>query len=118
VPVLDVAKLFFRIGEDLGLTSFSRQVAELKVDNRWQAIAREGLLDDIGTQQKAITVAVVNLNDQQGDALAGWMEERRFLIKRWHDALTELNSGSASEFALYSVVLRELVNLAQSEVMV
>jgi glutamate dehydrogenase len=62
-----------------------------------------------------ITVAVLGMGGNQDDALAGWIEERRPLMNRWQDSLAELNSGVTSDFAMYSVVLRELVNLARSE---
>ena len=119
MPLLDVAQLFFRVGEVLGLTNFSRQVYEMKVESHWQAIAREGVLDDLASEQKAITVAILHCSQQreaESEAcLDSWIEQRQPLVKRWQEALAELNSAQATEFAMYSVVLRELANLARSE---
>ena len=118
MPVLDVARLFFRIGEALGLTRFSRQIYDSRVESHWQAIAREGLLDDLASDQKAITVAILQCQraGMAGDAcIDNWMEQRRPLVRRWQDALAELNAAPATEFAMYAVVLRELSNLARSE---
>jgi glutamate dehydrogenase len=114
MPLLDVARLFFRIGEDLGLTGFSRQIVEMKVENHWQAIAREGLLDDIGAEQKAIAVAILSMDNQE-DALERWIEARQPLVDRWQASLADLNSSARGEFAMYSVVLRELANLGRAE---
>lgn len=121
MAVLEVAQLFFRIGEVLGLTGFSRQIFDMKVESHWQAIAREGLLDDIAAEQKAITVAILNCKAHAGadrdTCLESWLEQRQPLVDRWQEALAELKSAPVAEFAMYSVVLRELSNLARAEVL-
>jgi glutamate dehydrogenase len=119
-PVLDVARLYFRVGEALGLTEFSRRVYEMKVDNHWQAIAREGLIDDIATEQKNISTEVLRCDagqdGQAEDCLEQWIESRQLLVDRWRLALTEVKTASAGgEFAMYAVVLRELENLSSVE---
>lgn len=118
--VLDVAQLYFQIGEALGLTEFSQKIYEMKVENHWQALAREGLIDDIAAEQKQITTMVLSC-DSAGDGdvvecLANWIESRQVLVDRWRAALAELKTAPGAEFAMYSVVLRELANLARPEV--
>ncbi len=117
--VLDVAKLYFRIGEELGLTEFSRKVYEMKVENHWQAIAREGLIDDIAAQQREISITVLRCGiSNQGnvdDCLAQWITGRQPLVDRWRSALAEIRTATSSEFAMYAVVLRELANLSSNE---
>ncbi len=119
VTVLDVATLYFRIGEELGLTEFSRKIYEMKVENHWQAIAREGLIDDIAVQQREISIMVLRCGASNGNnveqCLANWMAGRQPLVDRWHTALAEIKSATASEFAMFSVVLRELSNLSRTE---
>jgi glutamate dehydrogenase len=115
--VLDAAQLYFRIGEILGLTEFSRKIYEMKVDNHWQALAREGLIDDVAAEQKQITIMVLSCG-ATGDVdkcLANWIEARQLLVDRWRAALAELKTAPGSEFAMFSVVLRELANLARPE---
>jgi glutamate dehydrogenase len=116
---LDVARMFFRIGEDLGLTEFSRKVYDMKVQNHWQAIAREGLIDDIAAEQKAITIMVLSCPGaadlEVSECLSNWIETRQTLVTRWRSALAELKTAPGVEFAMYSVVLRELANLTRVE---
>jgi glutamate dehydrogenase len=117
---LDVAQLYFHIGEELGLTEFSRKIYEMKVENHWQALAREGLIDDVAAQQKQIAIMVLSC-DSAGDGdtaecLANWIQARQVLVARWRAALAELMTAPGAEFAMYSVVLRELANLARPEV--
>jgi glutamate dehydrogenase len=111
--------LYFRIGEELGLTEFSRKIYEMKVENHWQAIAREGLIDDIAVQQREISIMVLRCDASNGgnveECLVNWMAGRQPLVDRWHTALAEIKSATAAEFAMFSVVLRELANLSRTE---
>ncbi len=107
---------------------FSRKIYEMKVENHWQALAREGLIDDIAAEQKQITIMVLSFDcagdgdgygDGDGDVaecLANWIQARQVLVDRWRAALVELKAAPGVEFAMYSVVLRELANLARPEV--
>jgi glutamate dehydrogenase len=117
--VLDVARLYFKIGEELGLTEFSRKVYEMKVENHWQAIAREGLIDDIAAQQREIAIAVLWCGASNAgkvdDCLAQWISSRQPLVDRWRRSLAEIRTAAASEYAMYSVILRELANLSSAE---
>lgn len=117
---LDVARLYFHIGEELGLTAFSHKIFDMKVDNHWQAIAREGLIDDIASEQKNISLMVLScaLAKEGGDeveCLQDWLAGRERLVERWRSALSEVTNATTAEFTMCSVVLRELANLSRVE---
>jgi glutamate dehydrogenase len=42
------------------------------------------------------------------------MDYHRELIERWQMMLTELKASKSAEYAMYSVALRELLDLAQA----
>ena len=117
VNVTQVAQVYFSLGEKLELDWFSQQVAELKIDNHWQALARETFRDDLEWQQRSLTVGVLRHVSEKGSVEAGmdsWFEKQKCLVERWRSMLNDLHAADTHEFAMYSVAIRELLDLAQS----
>ena len=116
-PIEIVAKMYFSLSERLDLDWFARQISELKVDNYWQAMARETYRDDLEGQLRTLTEGAMRHICDKGDVQAcidRWMEQQKILVSRWQSMLVELHAAEANEFAMYSVAIRELLDLAQS----
>ena len=112
-----VANLFYAVGDRLELEWFSRAISELRPTTHWQALARESYREDLDWQQRAITTGILHCaSDDQSleHCLETWANAHERLIERWHNLLAELRTQSAPESAMYSVALRELLDLAQS----
>ncbi|WP_372982885.1 hypothetical protein, partial [Marinobacter sediminum] len=65
----------------------------------------------------ALTTGVLRLAGKPEDVPAcvdGWLERHVGMIKRWKAMLAELKSVREPEYAMFSVALRELLDLAQS----
>ena len=111
-----VAKAYFAVGSALDLTWYLAQITGLPVENNWQALAREAFRDDLDWQQRAITVSV--LQGEGGadiDArVAEWVERNLALVERWQAMLAELRAASGTDYAMYAVASRELMDLAHS----
>ncbi len=43
-----------------------------------------------------------------------WMDQHSLLVERWRTMINELQAASGTDFAMYSVALRELLDLAQA----
>ena len=93
-------------------------VVELPRDNRWQALARAALRDDVYARQRVLTADV--LADENGvgsDAaarVASWAERNGEAVARCQDILTDLRSGGAApDFAMLSVAMGEFRTLEQ-----
>ena len=54
---LEVAELFFR--EKLDLDWFAAQVTAAKVENEWQALARDTYMEDLEWQQRSLAVGAL-----------------------------------------------------------
>ncbi|WP_349733943.1 NAD-glutamate dehydrogenase [Pseudomonas jessenii] len=113
----DVAKAYFAVGSALDITWYLQQISALPVENNWQALAREAFRDDVDWQQRAITISVL----QQGDGsqevetrLDLWMEQHEGMIERWRAMLVEIRAASGTDYAMYAVANRELLDLALS----
>ncbi len=114
-----VGSVYYTLGNRLELTWFAQQINALTPLTHWQALAREAFREDLDWQQRALTVGLLKLTkapkdiDQRIDC---WMEQHAELIARWQATLTEFKATDDAEFSMYSVALRELLDLAQSTV--
>lgn len=116
-PASEVAAAYFAVGGALELSWYLQQITSLPVENNWQALAREAFRDDLDWQQRAVTIAVLQMVDGPRDieeCVACWVEQHRTLVRRWLAMLAELRAASSTDYAMYTVASRELMDLAQS----
>lgn len=113
----DVAKAYFAVGSALDITWYLQQISALPVENNWQALAREAFRDDVDWQQRAITISVLQQGDGTQDVetrLSLWMAQNDSMIERWRVMLVEIRAASGTDYAMYAVANRELLDLALS----
>jgi glutamate dehydrogenase len=115
--LLEVAELYYQLGESLELDWFGGLVLSGKVENEWQAMAREAYLEDLQWQQCTLALGVLQQRGpgmSMGDALLAWQEREAPLLRRWREMLAELHAVTSPDFAMFAVANRELLDLAQS----
>ena len=113
----DVAKAYFAVGSALDITWYLQQISALPVENNWQALAREAFRDDVDWQQRAITISVLQQGDGSQDVetrLTQWMAQHESTIERWRAMLVEIRAASGTDYAMYAVANRELLDVALS----
>ena len=79
-----------------------------------QLLSQHGIIVTAGS---AITVSVLQMVEGPADIeeRAGvWLEQHRRLVDRWKLMLGELRSATTTDYAMYAVANRELMDLAQS----
>ncbi|MCL4106622.1 UNVERIFIED_CONTAM: hypothetical protein GTU68_009756 [Idotea baltica] len=116
-PLLEIAQLYFRMGEILELDWFGSQITATKVENEWQALARETYLEDLEWQQRSLAIGALRHICEKRDldsCMALWETGEERLINRWKQMLSELHTTNAPDFAMFAVANRELLDLAQS----
>ncbi|GAA3979408.1 NAD-glutamate dehydrogenase GdhB [Allohahella marinimesophila] len=116
-PLETVARMFFAIGSSLDLIWFNRQINEAKPATHWQALARESFREDLDWQQRSLTVGILKTTDPERSIeqrIQQWAEKESDMVERWRLMLTELKATKDPEFPMYSVALRELLDLAQT----
>lgn len=117
-PINRVAEVYFMLGETLDLNWFGNEINQLQVNDHWQGLSRESFRDDLEWQQRSLTIAVFdNFNDagfSASERIQLWQQRHESLIQRWMNLVAELKAGQGSKFAMYSVALRELLDLAQA----
>jgi len=115
-PML-VAQGYFRVGDALQLDNFAGQVNSLSVNSHWQAMARESFRDDLEWQQRRITQGLFTQMDQTSElesVITEWLERNTILVERWLHMMSEIRTISEPEFSMYSVAIRELLDLSQA----
>ncbi|BFM16430.1 NAD-glutamate dehydrogenase GdhB [Maricurvus nonylphenolicus] len=112
-----VAEIYFHLGDRLGLHWFAEQISDAMVENYWQAIARETFMDDIESQMRTLAVSLIRLGSEEEElstTIDRWMAQHTLLVERWRSMINELQAAPGTDFAMYSVALRELLDLAQA----
>ena len=112
-----VAELFFALQDKLELDWFADKISALKIDNYWQAMARESYRDDLEWQLRNLTEGAMRHMGEDGDVatcIKHWEKQQHLLVERWQAMLAELHASDNHEFAMFSVAIRELLDMAQS----
>jgi len=114
-----VAEFHLALGEQLSLHWFATQIADVKVENYWQAMAREAFMDDLESQMRTLTVSLSRMAEEGqsvDEVVALWLNHQDVLVDRWRSMINELQGAPGTDFAMFSVALRELLDLAQASV--
>lgn len=114
--VEDVAATYYQVGCNLDLEWFLEQLNVVSVNSHWQALARETYRDDLDWQQRTLTASIINTLPE-GDIearMSTWLAQSEPMIGRWRKTVAELREGDINDFAVFSVALRELLDLAQA----
>lgn len=115
-PIADVVEMHHLLGDKLGFYWFAHAVTDVKVDSYWQSMARESFIDDIDKVLRVMTVELLRLGGkrfQHEETLQLWMQENPVLLTRWRDIAHELQTNPHTDFAMFSVAMRELTELGE-----
>ncbi|GAA6133620.1 NAD-glutamate dehydrogenase GdhB [Oceaniserpentilla sp. 4NH20-0058] len=112
----DVAATYYQVGCNLDLEWFLEQLNKVSVQSHWQALARETYRDDLDWQQRTLTASIIKtLPDGDIEArMNAWLIKSEPMIGRWRKTVEELQESDINDFAVFSVALRELLDLAQA----
>jgi glutamate dehydrogenase len=115
VAIGDVAAVYFGLGNELGLDWLRTQVLSLRVDGRWQAIARTTLRDQLHTLQRALCLQVLAAKAKQPPqaALDTWLKNRSEAITHAKQTMNDMRSLPRADFATLSVAMQSLRQLIE-----
>jgi glutamate dehydrogenase len=116
-PVDEAAEVYFALGDRLRLYWLRSHVEDLPRDNRWRALARAALRDDLYAQQAELTAEILHASPDglpTAERIEAWVDANRGLVDRTLQVLTDINSSGAFNLATLSVALREIRNLITS----
>ena len=116
-PLEAVAEVYFILGDRLKLHWLRGHVEGLPRDNRWRALARAALRDDLYGLQAALTAEILRSASEDLPApgrIEEWASANRAAANRALQVLSDVNASGSFDLATLSVALREVRNLISS----
>jgi glutamate dehydrogenase len=116
-PVGLVLELYYRISVELDLDWFADEIVNLEPTTKWEDFARESYVDDLESQRRSLANALLSSIDSATNingVIDVWKAAQGPLIKRWLDMTEELHNTPSRDFAMFSVALRELLDIVQA----
>jgi glutamate dehydrogenase len=112
-PVDDVTAIYFALAERLHLTWLRERIIDLPRGDRWQALARAALRDDVYAVHSALVADVLRAGKgaDPESALATWSESRRTRLEHGLAMFEEIRASGGADLATLSVGLREVRGL-------
>jgi glutamate dehydrogenase len=116
-PAAEVARTWFTLSERYGFDNLLTEVSALNREDRWAALARAALRDDLYAVLREFTTAVLSHAGtpppSQPDrdaraAVAAWEGSHAPAVRRARQTLTELHTAGRTDLAALSVALRTL----------
>ena len=113
LDVIDVGTVFFDVGEELGTDWLRDHVAQLTIEDRWDRLASQALIEDSFNQQRALTARVLNAqNGVKADkAVGSWMSDNQDMVKRSLNMISDLKGAGPIDLAMLNVASRSLRKL-------
>ncbi len=105
---LAVARVYYALGQRLGLDWLKNQAAQLKPQTDWQRQAAAAVLDDLYGHQATLARRVL----ADSGKLETWVEGRKPAIERIDQVLTEMRAAPAVDLAMLAVANRRFGELA------
>ena len=118
IPVEEAASVYFELGETLDLHWLRDQIASLPRDNRWQALSRAALRDDLYAQLSGLTLDSLRLDAGEATPsarVAAWLDQNRIPVARCRQILGDLAGAGRTDFTMLSVAMGEIRTLRQTE---
>jgi glutamate dehydrogenase len=115
LDVEEVAEVHFRIGSSLELGWLREAIVALPREDRWAALARSALRDDLFSLQRSLTAEVLR-NAPPGDAaerVEAWVESNP-ASERTRATLADIRVGHVYDLTTLPVAVREVRNLIQA----
>jgi glutamate dehydrogenase len=112
----DVAAVYYAVDDRLDLHILRHRIAALPREERWDALARRALWEDLQNEQRALAADV--LHESEGgpcaERVSTWVERNARPVERCLQVLADVKAGGTSDLATLSVAVREIRNLIES----
>jgi glutamate dehydrogenase len=111
----EVAGVYFEIGDRLELHVLRERIAGLPREERWEALARRALLEELQNEQRALAADVLGESGDGPvpDRVSAWIAHNAQPVERCQQVLADVKAGNAYDLAMLSVAVREIRNLIE-----
>ena len=118
VALTVVMDTYFGIGSRLGLDWLRDRILELPRADRWQALARAALRDDLYRLHRSLTREVLVFGEPEANgerAIDAWEASNGAAINRARSVLADVRASRSYDTTTLPVALRELRNLVRDD---
>jgi glutamate dehydrogenase len=108
---IDVAPLYYLVSERFGIDAMLGKVTKLPRDDRWDALARGALRDDLYAVLESLTRSVIEVGDADAEPAAqweAWEKANKETVQRSKTSLSAIRRLDNPNIAALSVALRTL----------
>jgi glutamate dehydrogenase len=108
--VIETAKMYSLVSEQLGIVWLHQSVEGLAVDGRWQAMARGNLRDDFYAVRRSLATQLLKRRSRltPSDQFHRWAEKNATSVSKFDLILREMKLREDIDFATLSVAAQEL----------
>ncbi|MGO9956968.1 MAG: NAD-glutamate dehydrogenase [Solirubrobacteraceae bacterium] len=112
-PMSVVMEVYFGLGSRLGLDWLRDRILELPRGDRWQALARAALRDDLYRLHRSLTRDALGAGAEEGSesAISGWLRRNAAAIERSQSVLADVRAAHVFDTTTLPVALRDLKSL-------
>jgi len=118
LPFEQVATVYFTLGEKLQFQWLHTQIVNLPRRNRWEALSRAALRDDLYSQHRMLAQAVLSHSKEGKEAeplVNHWIEQNSTSVKRCQQILNDLKTAGLADFSMITVAIREIRGMISIE---
>ena len=109
--VRDVARVFYGLGESLGLNWLRGSVEKLSVEGQWHALARGNLRDELYSHHRKLVGRVLEAYPEDKNPLRRWLNDNAREVENISIMLKDMHSLGSMDYAVVSVAVRSLDRL-------
>ncbi|HEV8685680.1 MAG TPA: NAD-glutamate dehydrogenase [Gaiellaceae bacterium] len=109
----EVAGVYFAVGDQLELPALRERISALPREERWDALARRALWEDLHDEQRALAADVLreSADGAVAERVSTWLTHNAPAVERCQQVLADVKAGGAFDLATLSVAVREIRNL-------
>ena len=115
--VLPVGRLYFLLGNHLGLNWLREKISMLPEDSHWPTLARSALREDLYRLHRTLTREALLLSDASQSPesmLENWLQTNKVTVERYLLHADDFKSCEICDLAMLSVAINEARKLIQT----
>ncbi len=116
LAVEDVGRVYFRLGERLGIDWLRESAADFDAATPWQRQAIMAIVDDLYGQQRLLTAEVLETGGDRAvdGAFDRWIEANAAAVERTEQLLADLRKVDGLDIAMLTVAAQQIRGLGAS----
>jgi glutamate dehydrogenase len=107
-----IARVFFGLGDVLGLKWLRQQVETLDVVGQWHAMSRSNLRDELFGQHNRLVERVLQADGRKRDPVGAWLTTNDLRVRAVQKMLADMRSQGEMDYPTIAVAVRALGQLA------